>query len=971
MANSKSKSGNTSKKYPGSKFNNKAIESAEKNAVNVNVALDKKSGSSNMTEEYLEEMRKKKEIVDDIVIICTALVAILLFLSLFDICGIVGGFFKNVMMGFLGRIMSYIFPFALVGFVIFTRSNKGNPVATRKSIYFWCTIAFICGLINLGGKYSENFQFVASFKAKEGGGLIGECLSYPLYALFGNVASILIFCTLILVCIMLISGKAIIHLVRKKRAEHRAMMKELRQEEKEEEERRQAAEAQRAKTASNFNEYRQMSLDEIQEENRRKKLVMVNIDPEPASAEGFGYEPPRTKKKPSIIDRLKGYGKEEKQTHSKKHNPAPDIQNYQPILSNTTQVPTYQSEMDRKFKNQTAPQTDVLLNGNNSYEDDHSGIPEIQSQPQNTNPAPAQNANVIAFPGNFDEPKPMNEYIPPEEETFTPEKNPDEIDFAEKAAARATKESAPKTASQAKPSAADDSDTDIGPIDEITEKPYVFPRIDLLKRPDRSQQSMSPQELRETAIKLENTLHSFGVSVTVTNYTSGPNVTRYELQPEVGTKVSRITALADDIKLNLAAEDIRIEAPIPGKSAVGIEVPNTKGSTVYIRTLLESDKFRNGHGKIDFAVGKDIEGNAVVTDIAKMPHVLIAGATGSGKSVCINTIIMSILYKYEPKDVRLIMIDPKVVELSVYNGIPHLLIPVVTDPKKAYGALNWAVMEMMDRYKRFAELEVRDIEGYNERIRSSRKPLLDNEGNERAVLPQILIIVDEMADLMMVSPGEVEEAICRLAQLARAAGIHLVLATQRPTVNVITGLIKANVPSRIAFAVASATDSRTILDQTGADKLLGKGDMLFFPSGIPKPIRVQGAFVSDQEVKAVVDEIKTKNSERVSYSERISQQIDKASAESGKKSGSSLSDSSSSDSDHDEYFAEAGRFIIEKDKASIGLLQRMYKIGFNRAARIMDQLADAGVVGPEEGTKPRTILMTLEQFENYLEQNGG
>ena len=966
MAAKKTKT-DANKKYPGSKFNQKAIDNAEKNAVNVNVALDKKSSTPNATEEYLEEMRKKKEIIDDIIIICTILVSTLLFLSLFDLCGVVGGFFKSIMMGFMGRAMSYIFPFALIGFVIFTRSNKGNPVATRKSIYFWTGIFLICGLIHIGCGLAENFQFIASFKAKEGGGLIGELLSCPLFALFGNVASILILCTLVLVCIMLISGKAIIHMIKKKRAEQRAIMRQLREEEKEEEERRQAAEAQRAKTASNFNEYRQMSLEEIQEENRRKKLVLVNVDTS-TSPDAPIYEMPRTtkQKKPSIIDRLKGYGKKEPSVNKKHHN-APDIPNYQPILSNTTNVPTYQSEMDRKFNTPAAtpdPENTDISN-HATYEEDHSGIPEIHAQ------------NLIPFPGVTEDPKPIGEYIPPEEEDEYNNNGGEEIAFAEAQEKRAKEKPAandtvtPAAKTTAKKPLESDDETDIGPVDEITEKPYVFPRIELLKRPDRSQQSMSPLELRETAMKLENTLHSFGVSVTVTNYTSGPNVTRYELQPEVGTKVSRITALADDIKLNLAAEDIRIEAPIPGKSAVGIEVPNTKGSTVYIRTLLESDKFKNGHGKIDFAVGKDIEGNAVVTDIAKMPHVLIAGATGSGKSVCINTIIMSILYKYEPKDVRLIMIDPKVVELSVYNGIPHLLIPVVTDPKKAYGALNWAVMEMMDRYKRFAELEVRDVEGYNERIRSSRTPLLDNEGNERAVLPQILIIVDEMADLMMVSPGEVEEAICRLAQLARAAGIHLVLATQRPTVNVITGLIKANVPSRIAFAVASATDSRTILDQTGADKLLGKGDMLFFPSGIPKPIRVQGAFVSDQEVKAVVDEIKTKNSDRVSYSERISAQIDKASAESGKKGGNTVSDSSSNDSDHDEYFAEAGRFIIEKDKASIGLLQRMYKIGFNRAARIMDQLADAGVVGPEEGTKPRTILMTMEQFENYLEQNGG
>lgn len=977
MANTKkdtSKKTASQKKYPNSKFNNKAIESAEKNAVNVNVALDRKNGS-NATEEYLEEMRKKKEIMDDIIIIITIAIAVLLYLSLFNLCGPFGKFLNSVMMGFLGKIMAFIFPAALVFFVFFTRSNKGNPVATRKMIYFWTMIALICGLINLCGNYADKFQFAASFTAKQGGGLIGELISCPLYFFLKNVGAIVVLSALIIVCLMLISGKAVIHLIRKKRAERKALMKEIAEQEREEEERRKEA-MKRIPAETSYQEYKQYTLDEIQENNRKKRLVFVDVDQNQQQGSGIDiYEPPKTKKRLTIIDRLKGYGKSEPsapKSHKKNAPQQVDIAHYQPIINATAPVPAYQSEMDRKFGAQTTTvkpkEQEEVLNSNFSYDDDGSGIPKIYNTAPNANPQ-----------FDFAEPEPVKPYVPPvDDDTFPPK--PDAVKteavkpvngFAEESVNK-EKDSESEPAVK-KPAKADlsEEDTDIKTDDDATEKPYIFPRIELLKRPESNQASMSGRELNETAAKLERTLHSFGVNVTVTNYTSGPNVTRYELQPEIGTKVSRITALADDIKLNLAAADIRIEAPIPGKSAVGIEVPNTKGSTVYIRSLLESEAFKNSKGKIAFAVGKDIAGDAIVTDIAKMPHVLIAGATGSGKSVCINTIIMSILYKYAPKDVRLIMIDPKVVELSVYNGIPHLLTPVVTDPKKAYGALNWGVKEMMDRYKSFAELEVRDIEAYNEKVRVSRTPLLDNEGNRRKEFPQILIIVDEMADLMMVSPGEVEEAICRLAQLARAAGIHLVLATQRPTVNVITGLIKANVPSRIAFAVASATDSRTILDQVGADKLLGKGDMLFFPSGIPKPIRVQGAFVSDDEVKAVVNEIKTKNSGTPTYSEHISEQIEKASTETGKKGGSSLADNSSQESDHDEYFAEAGRFIIEKDKASIGLLQRMYKIGFNRAARIMDQLAEAGVVGPEEGTKPRTILMSKEQFENYLEQNGG
>ncbi len=482
---------------------------------------------------------------------------------------------------------------------------------------------------------------------------------------------------------------------------------------------------------------------------------------------------------------------------------------------------------------------------------------------------------------------------------------------------------------------------------------YKFPPLNLLKKGSGKSQGDSDAHLRKTAQKLQEVLFNFGVNVTVTNVSCGPTVTRYELQPEMGVKVSKIVSLADDIKLNLATPDIRIEAPIPGKAAVGIEVPNKENSAVMLRDLLQSDEFRNAKSKLAFAAGKDIAGKPVVTDIAKMPHLLIAGATGSGKSVCINTLIMSILYKATPDEVKLIMIDPKVVELSVYNGIPHLFIPVVTDPKKAAGALNWAVSEMTTRYNTFAEYGVRNLTEYNKKISSI--PVAEGETAPEK-MPQIVIIVDELADLMMVAPGEVEDAICRLAQLARAAGIHLIIATQRPSVNVITGLIKANMPSRIAFSVSSGVDSRTILDMNGAEKLLGKGDMLFYPQGYQKPARLQGAFVSDEEVSSVVEFLANKNP-AVSYNQQIEQQVN-----------SPLSGGAGGE-ERDIYFTDAGKFIVEKEKASIGMLQRVFKIGFNRAARIMDQLCDAGVVGPEEGTKPRKVLMTMEEFENYIEES--
>ena len=495
-----------------------------------------------------------------------------------------------------------------------------------------------------------------------------------------------------------------------------------------------------------------------------------------------------------------------------------------------------------------------------------------------------------------------------------------------------------------------------------SKKAYQFPPISLLKR-GKNKGGESDASLRETAMKLQQTLQNFGVQVTVTNVSCGPAVTRYELQPEMGVKVSKIVGLADDIKLNLAAADIRIEAPIPGKAAVGIEVPNKENSAVMLRDLLESPEFKNSSSKISFAVGKDIGGKTVVADIAKMPHVLIAGATGSGKSVCINTLIMSVLYKADPNEVKLIMIDPKVVELSVYNGIPHLLIPVVTDPKKAAGALNWAVGEMSRRYQAFAKYNVRDMKGYNEKIKSLG--VQTEEGDKLEPMPQIIIIVDELADLMMVAPGDVEEAICRLAQLARAAGIHLVLATQRPSVNVITGLIKANMPSRIAFSVSSGVDSRTIIDMNGAEKLLGKGDMLFYPSGYQKPARVQGSFVTDKEVQQVVEYLREHNGD-VTYNQDIETHINTI------PTGNPASGSGGSEgNENDAYFADAGRLIIEKEKASIGMLQRAFKIGFNRAARIMDQLCEAGAVGPEEGTKPRKVLMSSEEFEQYLNEKNG
>lgn len=489
---------------------------------------------------------------------------------------------------------------------------------------------------------------------------------------------------------------------------------------------------------------------------------------------------------------------------------------------------------------------------------------------------------------------------------------------------------------------------------------YEFPSINLLTKNTSKNGSDSEESIKSTARKLISTLELFGVKASVDTISQGPTVTRFELIPEPGTKVSRIKGLSDDIKLNLATSDIRIEAPIPGKAAVGIEIPNKEAQSVLLRDLIDTQEFKQSGSDLTFAVGKDISGKVIVYDIDQFPHLLIAGATGSGKSVCINTLIVSLIYKAHPNDVKMIMIDPKVVELSVYNGIPHLMIPVVTDPKKAAAALNWAVTEMMERYKKFADLNVRDLKGYNKVVEQREKE--EGPSDIHKKLPQIIVIVDELADLIMVAKNDVEDAICRLAQLARACGIHLIIATQRPSVDVITGLIKANMPSRLAFAVSSNIDSRTILDMGGAEELLGKGDMLFYPKGLKKPVRLQGAFVSDSDVNKIVDFLKPQAGAFSSDSDEITQKIEASSNASSSGSGQS-----SSDSDYDDLFIEAGKYVISNNKASIGNLQRVYRIGFNRAARIMDKLAEVGVVSADDGTKARTVLMSMEQFENFIE----
>lgn len=477
----------------------------------------------------------------------------------------------------------------------------------------------------------------------------------------------------------------------------------------------------------------------------------------------------------------------------------------------------------------------------------------------------------------------------------------------------------------------------------VEEDHYIFPPIDLLSEP-KGGEVFDRKAIHATAIRLQKTLASFGVEAKVTNITKGPTVTRYELTPNIGVKVSKIVNLTDDIALNLAAKSIRMEAPIPGKAAVGIEIPNEVTESVFLREVIDSDVFEKNNSKLAYALGKNVAGEIVVGDISKMPHMLIAGSTGSGKSVCINSLIVSILYKSKPSEVKMILVDPKMVELSVYNGIPHLLIPVVTDPKKAAGALNWAVQEMVNRYNLFASKGVKDIKGYNKIV----------EKEEGAKLPQIVIIIDELADLMMVAPGDVEDAICRLAQMARAAGMHLIIATQRPSVDVITGIIKANIPSRIAFKVSSQFDSRTILDMAGAEKLLGKGDMLYYPTGESKPLRIQGTFISEEEIASIVDYIKSNVD--VCYNEDIIESIEKANQKDKDKDSEEAEDA-------DVLLNEAIDLVMNAGQASASMLQRRFKIGYSRAGRIIDQMEARGLISGYEGSKPRQILISKEEWQ--------
>ena len=944
----------------------------------------KRTSSSNRTRKSTTNSRSRQaqrtaqdsELFHEIGLIVLFVVMVILFCCNFGIIGPVGNAVSGVLFGIFG-FTAYIAPIVIFLAVAFWFANEGNPTAVRKMIagvVLFLMLGVICDLIARTAGSMEQYDIKLLYTncstGKKGGGILAGSICYLLLHYLETVGTVLVVLLCSVISLILVTERSFLNSMRNGGDRIRELSREdavrrrenaqiRRQEQEERNSQREEARRIREEERRIREEERRLRAEEKENEQilnaiprREKKVsgVMMDTSLKKQEAQPVGrrediheivYEEDaqeipvveETRVTSSDFDKIKVTG-----MHQVTMQEAAAEEPYEEIpVEEVTSAATFKKPFERRESWQE--EAALLTPQAESIRIHKEDIPEPVEEP------------VTEWQSSSD----MRQ-LQPETEPVVRE-----------SAETATTESRirPKIMAPEPPKgnslAEDQIHKDIAKAAKQPPAEYRIPPLSLLQK-GKAATGDSSRELKETAMRLQQTLNTFGVKVTITDISQGPSVTRYELQPEQGVKVSKIVGLADDIKLNLAATDIRIEAPIPGKAAIGIEVPNKENMTVALRDLLESKEFQEFNSNIAFAVGKDIAGKTVVADIAKMPHMLIAGATGSGKSVCINTLIMSILYKAHPDDVKLIMVDPKVVELSVYNGIPHLLIPVVTDPKKASAALHWGVSEMEDRYRKFADYNVRDLKGYNKKIETMPVP----EGEEAPKkMPQIVIIVDELADLMMVCPGEVEESICRLAQLARAAGIHLIIATQRPSVDVITGLIKANMPSRVAFSVSSGVDSRTILDMNGAEKLLGKGDMLFYPQGYSKPARVQGAFVSDKEVSDVVDYLKNQalGNTYSNYAEDIEEKI-KNIGSSGGSSGSGAGGGN----DRDEYFEEAARFIIDKDKASIGMLQRVLKIGFNRAARIMDQLCEYGVVGEEEGTKPRKVLMSMEQFEQLLEE---
>lgn len=1007
----------TTKKSPGKRTSSsKKVTTSHRTSKSKSTANRRTSSSGKRTnnrkatgknieavQEYQDFMAFERVIIAFVL----SIIAVFLYLSYFGLAGGIGVVVGGLFFGLFGWI-AWILPAGIVVGYLFGVLNEGKAKVKRRIIGATGMGLSLLGLtdilfhqnvitdyyrnVNVLHKGYFNCMFRTCDKVisrgKWSGGLLGRGIDIAFSSIFGKVGAAVIILALFLLCVYVFYGMEFMRHLRKRNA-YQQEMEEIYQEVREEDDYREPSyrvirpSVRQEKARSMGQPSRELEkapkvqafdLQAINAQMDRKEQTK-----HPKKKADTPVKSDKSKHSESVKTGASAVKATEhtksvagtSETPEKVMLPEKGLQKEEETLFHMEQIPIYRNELEEKFggkkkitKEEKTAKNDIEKINKPVFQEHikQETISTEQALKENIRPA-KEIPKIEVIQAETDESNLVADSVPLPENTASASKPM--RSFAHKEEVTDVTPSSVK-----KPAVAAETEKEKAVVREVKtqepavsaktvkepeiERPYVFPSVDLLAEPKASTGSLDEIELRTNAMRIQETLKVFDVNVQIGSITCGPRIIRYEFLPEQGFRVNKIKGLQEDLMLSLAAESIRIEAPIPGKSAVGIEVPNPSSSLVSFRELIAGEEFANAKSPITFAVGKNLEGKRIMSDIAKMPHMLIAGATGSGKSVCINTLIMSILYKADPKDVKMIMIDPKVVELSVYNGIPHLLRDVVTDPKEAAAALNWAVKEMMDRYNLFKELGVRNIKGYNDK-------LLKMDEDERGTyekMPYMVVIVDEFADLMMVASKEVEHAIQRLAQLARAAGIHLVLATQRPSVKVITGNIKANIPSRVAFAVSSAVDSRTILDIGGAENLLGNGDMLFMPSGAPSPERVQGAFVSDDEVSAVVDYIKEHNgtaTESIDFSAVMAEQ--EAEADDNKTPAKKAKP------EQDEYFEEAARFVIDSGRAAAGGLQRQFSIGFNRAGRIIDQLHKAGVVGPAEGTKPRKVLMTIEEFE--------
>lgn len=951
----------------------KKKSTAKKSNTGKNTTTRKKTSTRSKTKKQEQSL-----VSNDVKIIAGLTIAVILTLSNFSLCGTLGDWISFVLFGLFG-VMAYVTPICVFVGIIFFVANISSEKAMKKlvaAVVFFIMLCVFMQLIYSGttqGLRSENY-FMICAKEKTGGGIIGGGIAALFSMTVGIYGAYIITIAAMIISVVVMTERSLVKFIKdgstraydnarddfEKMKENSSKRLEQREQEKE---RRAREREERAQTQDN--EAKQKTKQKLKQKDRQnqeegQRISLSGIMAEERKTQGGDMH--------ELHENSSFYSGhvELNQERAQKQETAIHKSVEQTLGQNV-------SEIMQKAPLQQAEEAQQEVHSATMQQNKVQKVPQMQANTIQASQASSTSASELPPPWEREDNGAKDGEFKPKERIQVSKEAMDVMHrkafSGVNVSSGANTSDPPLQRKEVQAISNDRPAPDVSqgittpPVQEAPpekSKEYVMPPLSLLKKgmTQRTQNRERMSGLSATARKLQETLNAFGVKANVVDESRGPSVTRYELQPETGTKVSKITSLADDIKLNLAASDIRIEAPIPGKAAVGIEVPNDTRDSVFLRDLIESNELKNHPSKIAFAAGMDIAGNVIVADIAKMPHMLIAGTTGSGKSVFTNSIIMSILYRAKPDEVKLIIVDPKVVEFGIYNGIPHLMTPVVTDPRKAAGALNWAVAEMQKRYQLFAKYGVRDLKGYNEKIQKMGY----QDGDEVLVKKeQIVIIIDELADLMMVAAKDVEGAICRLAQLARAAGIHLIIATQRPSVDVVTGLIKANIPSRVALLVSSGTDSRTIIDCNGGEKLLGNGDMLFYPSGYVKPVRLQGAFVSDGEVSSVVEFLISHNMDVV-YDEEIGN----ATIQTAETGEGQSQETGGDNNGRDALFAEAGRFVIEKEKGSTSMLQRMFKIGFNRAARIIDQLEQAGVVGQEEGTKPRKVLMTLEEFEQYL-----